>query len=110
MHLLTGTYFFVPPRVEETDESFNTEVLLRQLRFFGPLPKKFAEIPGSETELIDALNQAMGGPEVERIYRSTIESSMRNEDLDFLSYVMRIDPRDRPSAAELLHHPWFNGA
>lgn len=109
MHLLTGMYFFAPPLVEETAEGFDTEVLLRQLRLFGPLPKKFAELPGSDMGLNNALNQAMGGSEVEQRYQGSIASSMRSEDLGFLKYVMQIDPRDRPSAAELLQHPWFNG-
>ena len=109
MHLLTGTYFFAPPGVEETDEGFDTEVLLRQLRVFGPLPKKFAEIPGSEMELIDALNGAVGGPELKQRYRNTLASRMQDEDLDSLFHVMKIDPRDRPSAAELLQHSWLHG-
>jgi len=31
------------------------------------------------------------------------------DDQDFILYLMKPDPRDRPSATEALTHPWLKG-
>lgn len=33
---------------------------------------------------------------------------VRQEDVEFFSFIMKIDPRQRPSASEILQHPGFN--
>lgn len=43
--------------------------------------------------------------------RSSLKQRMRVEDdcfVDFLAYLLRIDPLERPSATEALQHPWLS--
>ncbi|KAK2811211.1 hypothetical protein FQN50_002308 [Emmonsiellopsis sp. PD_5] len=107
--LLTGIYYFAPPRVPLEDKDFNKKVVLRQLGFFGPFPEKYSEIAGPVLQDVHALNEAISAPGLRQKYQRVIETSMNVEDSEFLQCFMRVDPRDRPSAAQLLLHPWFYG-
>ncbi|KAK2763495.1 hypothetical protein FQN53_007327 [Emmonsiellopsis sp. PD_33] len=107
--LLTGIYYFAPPRVPLDDEDFGTKVVVRQLGFFGPFPEKYSEIAGPVLQDVHALNEAISTPGFRQKYQRLLETTLNVEDLEFLQCFMQIDPRDRPSAAQLLLHPWFNG-
>ncbi|KAK2733372.1 hypothetical protein FQN55_003385 [Onygenales sp. PD_40] len=107
--LLTGIYYFAPPRVPLDDKDFRTKVVVRQLGFFGPFPEKYSEIAGPVLQNVHALNEAISTPGFRQKYQRLLETTLNVEDLEFLQCFMQIDPRDRPSAAQLLLHPWFNG-
>ncbi|KAK4242164.1 kinase-like domain-containing protein [Achaetomium macrosporum] len=40
---------------------------------------------------------------------TSASAKINQEDLDFFGHIMKIDPRQRPTANEILGHPWFNG-
>ncbi|PGG95317.1 hypothetical protein AJ80_09980 [Polytolypa hystricis UAMH7299] len=93
LDLLTGKHFFAPPNVPEDEELFDTQ---------------YDEIAGPVLEVVHALNQITDrDPSLQQKYKRTLSDSLHAEDLDFLLHFMHVDPRDRPSAAQLLEHPWF---
>lgn len=106
MELLTGVHFLAPPGVPEDHEQFIPRVIIRQFGFFGPYPEKYADIVAPIITEVNELKRAVGGPVAEQLYRNTLAQRMKKEDLDFLLSFMKIDPRDRPSAEELLQDPW----
>ena len=73
--------------------------------FYGPISR--AAFRGLAKDSISPLLQ-----QLEEEYRpfplSGASSLVRQEDVDFFSYIMRIDPRERPSASGILQHPWFD--
>jgi hypothetical protein len=93
--------------MNETNDEFLPRVLISQLGFFGPYPARYKEIAAPVMPEVDALQQTVakaGGPER---YRNTLTHYINEKDLGFLFSFMKIDPRDRPSARELLQHLWF---
>lgn len=34
--------------------------------------------------------------------------NITQKDIDSFDYIMKVDPRQRPTAREALRHPWFN--
>jgi len=50
--------------------------------------------------------------QLEENYRPfSLAAASRNiaqKDIDFFDYIMKVDPRQRPTAREALRHPWFN--
>ncbi len=105
----TCLHFLAPPNVSEDDELFDTKVILRQLGFFGPFPEKIAEIAAPVMQEINGLNGAVGNHRLVQKYRSALTASFDPENVNFLFSFMKVDPRDRPSARELLQHEWFSG-
>ena len=39
---------------------------------------------------------------------AAVSRNITQKDIDFFDYIMKIDPRQRPTASEVLRHPWFN--
>ena len=39
---------------------------------------------------------------------AAVSQNISQKDIDFFDYVMRVDPRQRPTARKALRHPWFN--
>ena len=68
------------------------------------------EIAGSVLDEVNSLNKAVGDPRLFQKYRRTLAASIHAEDLNFLLCCMKVDPRDRPSARELLQHEWLDDA
>ena len=109
MYLLSGVHLFNPPKIDEADDTFLAHVLIRQFGFCGPCPETYAEIAGSFMPEVNALQQAVTNTGGEKGYRNTLARYINEKDMQFLTSLMKIDPRDRPSAKQLLHNPWFSG-
>jgi serine/threonine protein kinase len=80
---------------------------MRQFQFFGPFPPKYEEIADEDT--VDVIIWLM-----EQIPRNKMTSFHRisdkevcKKDNEFIRGIMKLDPRDRPTAGELLEHEWF---
>lgn len=44
-----------------------------------------------------------------KLFAQADPTMINSEDRDFIVYLMKPDPRDRPSATDALMHPWLNG-
>lgn len=107
--LLTRAHFFNPPNLDTNDSSYVHRILYSQFAFFGPHPHKFAEIttPAAMDKVETVCHDIEASGERKKFQR-TLDHYLRKEDLDFLRSFMKIDPRDRPSAKELLNASWFD--
>ncbi|PTU24175.1 hypothetical protein P175DRAFT_0513207 [Aspergillus ochraceoroseus IBT 24754] len=90
---------FRPRTVPYGHEEYNLEVLKQQFRYFGPFPEKYAEIASPET--VPAILYLMHEIPQQR----NVEVSLK--DKAFISKIMMLDWRDRPTAKELLRDKWF---
>ena len=96
----------MPIGVEPTDERFPFLVLMIQNRYFGPFPKKFFQLLDDEGAEVLRYVSSEGG-ENRNLFSKAGPEKLRPEDKDFICYLMRPDPRDRPSSNEALAHPWL---
>ena len=107
---LTGARMFSPLEMDEKDEIYHVMILMLQCAYFGPLPRSYMELSDDITmehlNSIEGLVTQRGG---RRRYRNTLMTMISKEAVAFLDTFMKLDPRDRPSARELLRHPWLLG-
>ncbi|PGH26560.1 serine/threonine protein kinase [Polytolypa hystricis UAMH7299] len=93
------------PENTEGEESYDLQVLMKHHEWFGPFPHTMKEIVDEEAEKIIAYTYR----KVERVgafaYRK--EREICGADKAFILRVMKLDPTDRKTAAELLNDEWF---
>lgn len=120
--LLIGIPLFPIPYMsqEETDDSH----LLLMISQLGPLPESLiSQWPRSHTYFHpnrEQFNSMVDGSEAELINYDSLETRFREEKssdinekeeeivIDLLRSALRYEPDMRPSAEQLLSHPWFS--
>ncbi len=103
---LLRRHIFVPNDVGPGDEGFPFLVLMLQNKYFGPFPEKFYQLLDDEgAEVLRYVSNECNGDT--GLFSKASPEKIRPEDKDFICYLMRPDPRDRPSSDEALTHPWF---
>ena len=90
-------------------ETFALAVLILQAKYFGPFPDKFFQLLDSEGKAVLQYVAEQCGEE-RQVFAKAGPDKIDPEDKNFICYLMRPDPRDRPSAKEALMHPWFSSA
>jgi serine/threonine protein kinase len=106
--LIYGRGFHIfKPKVPIDHEDYGVEVLLKQYRCFGPFPLSYKEIADDERLAVLTWIMENSPKETLRPFHMTTEREICREDRDFICKIMKLDPRDRPSAQELLEDPWF---
>jgi hypothetical protein len=80
---------------------------MEQHQFFEPFPLSYKEIADDETLAI--LTHVMRAVPCEKMkpFERIIEREISKEDKSFILKIMKLDPRDRPTAKELLEDVWF---
>lgn len=88
-------------------------VIVKEVSHFGPIPKSYLElIPEEDADRWHILGSAVlkmreiGGA---KPFYITSDACLTEEDREFLLKVMKLDPRDRPTACQLLKDKWFDG-
>ncbi|OOF90709.1 hypothetical protein ASPCADRAFT_400674 [Aspergillus carbonarius ITEM 5010] len=101
-----GNFFIFKPDVPADHEEYELKILARQCQFFGPFPVSYQEIAPVAT--LHVLMQVMRSLEgKQRPFARISEAEVSKEDKEFILKIMKLDPRDRPSAQELLDDAWF---
>jgi serine/threonine protein kinase len=83
-------------------------VLVEQIRRFGPFNESFEEIANAERLAI-----CTGAIEYIQEHKKwlpfsqSVDKELARPDRDFIAKMMKLDPRDRPTARELLQDEWF---
>ncbi|KAL8941724.1 MAG: hypothetical protein Q9211_001700 [Gyalolechia sp. 1 TL-2023] len=108
--LLWGEHWhiFKPRNVDPTDPAYPMEVMRRQHQYFGPFPLSYTNLVDDET--LGTLTFIMESVEKRTPFSRASSKEISREDRDFVCKLMRLDPRDRPSAKGLLQDPWLTGS
>jgi hypothetical protein len=106
--LLYGKAFHIfKPDVPVDHEDYDLKNLMKHHQCFGPFPASYDEIANQERRAILVWVMQNSSPNTMRPFHLTTSREMCNEDKEFVLKVMKLDPRDRPSAQELLEDSWF---
>jgi len=94
------------------DEDYLFHVIVRQLIAFGPVPKSYFDLIPREDEdwvVLGSAVKLIKDNDSAKPFRYIQDDCLTEEDREFLLKIMKMDPRDRPTAKELLLDKWFDG-
>ena len=88
-------------------EKYDLEILKQQIRYFGPYPDDIGEAVSEQTAaailyLISEISFSQVG-----LFQRITEKEICKADKTFISKIMRMDWRERPSAKDLSRDDWF---
>lgn len=97
-------------KVDPEDAEYPIQVFLRQIQFFGPIPAKMKEL--ADDQRLAIIKEVEDYIEVEEAklakpFSQVADPELKEGDKEFILKVMQLDPRDRPTAKELLGDKWF---
>lgn len=91
------------------DPEYLAQVLLKQASIFGPFPPSYIDIANEERQAILAVvNNYINENGLRKPFSMAEDSELSIEDRNFICKIMRMDPRERPTAKQLLEDSWFN--
>ncbi|RWQ92407.1 kinase-like domain-containing protein [Paecilomyces variotii] len=96
------------PDVSPDHDEYDIKILLKHHRCFGPFPESYEEIADQERLAVLIWVMQNSPPETLRPFHLTTTQEISQEDKEFVLKVMKLDPRDRPTARELLDDGWFH--
>lgn len=104
--LFFGNYHIFKPGVSVDDPNYDVKVLQRMLIFFGPFPTTYQTLVDAESIscLVEVMNSVV---DQRKPFHMAIDKQFEPADKDFIIKIMKLDPRYRPTAKELLREPWF---
>ena len=78
------------------------------MRRFGPVPLSYEEIANEERlGILSAAIDYVNDNQLQLPFSLSEDEELLIEDRDFIVRMMKLDPRDRPTAKDLLHDEWF---
>ncbi|EPE32179.1 Protein kinase-like (PK-like) [Glarea lozoyensis ATCC 20868] len=97
------------PHVPFGHDHYEIKIVMKNHQFFGPFPLRYRELV--DEEMLEVITYIMNGVPLETMkpFRRVGEKEISKEDKEFVCRVMKMDPRDRPTAKELLEDEWFEG-
>ena len=101
-------HIFKPSNIDPTDSAYSIEVLRRQDKYFGPFPLSYISL--ADDDRLDTLTIITKSVEERTPFKMASSQEIAKEDREFISKLMRLDPRDRPSAKVLLQDEWLQSA
>ena len=83
-------------------------VLIKQLSIFGPVPLGFQDIADDERlEILTQTIHYINDNNLKKPFHLSVDKELSKEDRKFICKIMKLDPRERPTAKELLRDEWF---
>ncbi|PWY70287.1 STE/STE20 protein kinase [Aspergillus sclerotioniger CBS 115572] len=106
--LIWGDNFFIfKPDVPRGHEEYELKILTKYYVFFGPYPPSYVDLADDETLAILSYVMDNVPAEKRKPFSRAGRQEISVEDREFVCKIMRMDPRDRPTARELLGDKWF---
>ncbi|TEY59346.1 hypothetical protein BOTCAL_0195g00150 [Botryotinia calthae] len=108
--LIYGDHYPFNPRnggAEFDDDEYDFRVLMKHHQYLGPFPISFGEIADEGTQ--DAIVLAMNSvpPEKLKPLPMITQKEIPKVDNVFLQKILKLDPRDRPTAKQILEDEWW---
>lgn len=98
-------HIFKPSHIDPRDPTYPIEVLRRQDECFGPFSLSYTTL--ADDDRLDTLTIITQSVEKRTPFKMASSMEIAKEDREFISKIMKLDPRDRPSAKVLLQDAWF---
>jgi serine/threonine protein kinase len=106
--LIYGRNFSIfSPACKPEDEMYVDGIVRNFHKYFGPFPPSYLTLPGIDEERLEALTNITIEGKDRGLFQRASSTEISNRDRDFIWSFMKLDHRDRPTAAELLQHEWF---
>lgn len=84
-------------------------VLVKQISIFVPMKRSFMEIADEESHVtIGAVINYICDNNLWKSFSIVSDKELSEKDRKFICMIMKLDPRDRPTANELLQDEWFD--
>jgi casein kinase II subunit alpha len=102
-------HIFMPEdKFEPQGDEYTLHIIIRQVSWFGPFPLKFEEIVDPETlQNCSIVQQYINANALMKPFIRAKDPELDEDDKRFICRIMKIDPRDRPTATELLRDKWL---
>ncbi|PYI09289.1 kinase-like protein [Aspergillus sclerotiicarbonarius CBS 121057] len=108
INLIWGFNFHLfEPDVPEGHKLYDVKILVLHHQWFGPFPISYKEIADQEAQENIVRIMSVIPPEKLKPFRYLREREISDADKRFVLKIMQLDPRDRPTATELLQDEWF---
>lgn len=99
---------FRPEGAQVGDEDYDVLLFLNQVELFWPFEQKFQEIADpARLEIVTMAIKHVGEKENRRWFCRAQDKELLPGDREFICEIMRLDPRDRPTAKELSGDEWL---
>ena len=102
-----------PKDATADDKEYLIHIIIRQLAHFGPVPKSYIDLilreDSDKWSILALATQYIKDNQKQRSFKLIEDGCLAEEDREFLLKVMKLDPRDRPTARQLLQDKWFRG-
>ncbi|KAK3301305.1 kinase-like domain-containing protein [Chaetomium fimeti] len=106
--LIYGYNFSIfSPACKPDDEMYVDGIVRNFHKYFGPFPPSYLTLPGIDDVRLEALTNITVEGKDRGLFKRASSTEIRNQDHDFIWDLMKLDHRDRPTAARLLEHKWF---
>lgn len=100
-----------PKDADPDDETYPNHVLIKQISYFGPVPLTYFDFLPKDDErwefIGDATQYIIIDNKKWKPFAMAEDKELSEEDRTFLCKIIKLDPRDRPTAKELLQDPWL---
>jgi serine/threonine protein kinase len=108
LSLFFGNYHIFTPKVPIGHKFHQREVLERMHIFFGPFPLGYQTLADSKTldylaDIMESIPKSARKP-----FKYSKDTEFEPEDRAFLVKIMNLDPRERPTAEQLINDQWFS--
>ncbi|KAF2661182.1 kinase-like protein [Lophiostoma macrostomum CBS 122681] len=106
--LIFGENFHIfSPNVTFDDDRYQLEILFKHVRHFGPWPDSYVDLCCATRLGVLTYTMENSPPETYKPFRKFCKEEVPRKDRDFICKLMKLDPRDRPTARQLLADEWF---
>jgi serine/threonine protein kinase len=98
-------HIFKPSGVDPADSTYAVEVFRRHDQYFGPFPLSYTTL--ADDDRLETLTIITKSTVKRKPFKMASSKETSKEDREFIRKLMKLDPRDRPSATMLLQDAWF---
>lgn len=104
-----GGFDVFDPHLPADHDDYYAQILFKHHRVFGPFPLSYQEIADDVKIGLITMIMQQSPPETLKPFHRVATQEISEEDKTFVMRIMKLDPRDRPTAEELLEDAWFHG-